>query len=702
MANLITSATPMIRNLGTDDKSTRKVPIAEIPVPQHCPKIYHFAEKGDNLPRLSSGGERDIIYGLKTFDPKSIYYNHSTIYANMFNSQGNACVYQRLIPDDATTANITIHLHISDVEQLPQFARNVDGSFELDGAGDKIPLYDGNGDALTFPGRRVAWTATHSLTDADMESELSNPTVIASVFAGGTSYPFITYNAASQGEFGNNRGISLTPLVGDDAPTDVIEALNAFMFSIQTVERDSALTSSSVIKNIYGSTGSEVSFDPEALYVPINKNMYIGEVYDTEFSNTTDASFGLQYNDVSVLKLHQTHVDNALGILHSAEEAYYAITGAIPYADFSPGSTSIHMINPLTAINSNNAPYHAIELDTVNSTVIHSKNAPIWLRNGSDGTVTDAMYEELYKRELKRYLDPNDPVQDTAVNVESVIYDTGLGITPGADGLSGKDVIPMFNALRTNTRSFVTTHVAGNDAMELSNELSLTIVLKARSQLYPESVEYGTPTMRSAVVTGTGKIRGSVYKGRVSQLYDIALKSAAYMGAGDGKWANGSDFDASPGNVISTLFDVSSEFIPPNVRKRFWANGAIYSQRYDINNWFFPGFQTVYPDDTSVLNNIFTVAAITELNTISDKAWRMFTGTANLTNAQLLSRVTQFCIDNTKGRFDNRFVIRPTAHLTPNDELRGYSWSLTWDIYAPNMKTVMTTHTEAWRIEDLQ
>jgi hypothetical protein len=121
-----------------------------------------------------------------------------------------------------------------------------------------------------------------------------------------------------------------------------------------------------------------------------------------------------------------------------------------------------------------------------------------------------------------------------------------------------------------------------------------------------------------------------------------------------------------------------------------------------VRRQFFPALQTVYENDTSVLNSFFTAVAISYLNKVQHAAWREFTGSMSLTDAQLEEQVNNFVSAAVKDKFDNKFVIVPNATVTEFDALRGYSWTLPIKIYSPNMKTVMTAFTQAYRASSLE
>lgn len=116
---------------------------------------------------------------------------------------------------------------------------------------------------------------------------------------------------------------------------------------------------------------------------------------------------------------------------------------------------------------------------------------------------------------------------------------------------------------------------------------------------------------------------------------------------------------------------------------------------------FYPGIQTAYPDDTSVLNSLITVAACCFLEKVSQLVWRALSGTTRLTNGQFIERSNALIVSNTQDRFDGRFIIQPETFYTPADAQRGFSWGSKIHIYANNMKTVGTMTIVAHRLEDL-
>ena len=207
--------------------------------------------------------------------------------------------------------------------------------------------------------------------------------------------------------------------------------------------------------------------------------------------------------------------------------------------------------------------------------------------------------------------------------------------------------------------------------------------------------------MRGMIIGRSGVLRNSQFLKRLPMTAEVAIKSARYMGAGNGRWKTGSHFDGAPGSIVDYLSDVSITFTPATTRNKDWDVGLNWVQSYDRRSLFFPALKTVYNNDTSVLNSYFTAMAIGQLNKVSHAAWREFTGVSHLSNAELCRKVNSFVSAKVQDAFDGRFVIIPKAFISDMDELRGFSWTLPISIYADNMKTVMTTSVQAYRKSDL-
>lgn len=692
MANQIVNAAPMVIDRGTQDLSTRLLPREPELIPQHLPKFYIFAQKGPLTPELVVGNERDLMYGTESFNLRGKYANHSTVFANLVNAEGNACMLQRVIADDAgPEANLIAWLDVLQTT-VDLYERNVDGSIKLNQLGD--PIITG-----TTSGFKIKWVVTNHASVADLQNTYGQLDIqpgdqvdpVTSLQS--ERYPIFELKGSSKGEYGNSTGIRFwapTTETIASMPTKMMANDAAYPYFISLIRRPDALSAPKVTETLFGEQRLMVTFKQDVIDPLTDSRLYIGDTLINSYQNLTDLRYPKLFGDFDGLKVYQDNIDLLLGLFHSAEVPFID-----SFSDFSANAADKHLFNFVTGVSSYNVPYHSfVFVDSVN-TVRFSEFTNVYAAGGSDGTIDHATHALLVKNDVERYLDPNDEVQELAVNVESIIYDTGFP-------LATKYALTSFIAQRKDTFVVLSTHDVEDRILNASEEHSLAIALRTRLQMYPESDYFGTPVMRGMIVGRSALLRNSQYAKHLPLSAEIAIKSAKYMGAGIGKWKNGSHFDGAPGSVVDYMYDINITWVPASVRNRNWDVGLNWVQAYDRRSYFFPALKTVYDNDTSVLNSYFTAMAICQLNKVAHAAWREFTGVSHLTNAQLATRVNDFVVNRTQNRFDGRFVIAPDAFFTDMDLLRGFSWTLPIKIYAPNMKTVMTTFVQAYRIEDLQ
>lgn len=691
MAKQIVNGAPMVIEYGTEDLSRRQLPREPEAIPQHLPKFYIFAQKGPSTPQLVSGAERISIYGAETFNERGKYCNHATIFANLANGNGNACMLQRLIPEDAgPESNIICYMDVLSTE-VDTYQRNVDGSIKTDALGD--PIVSG-----TTQGHKVKFVITHASTDAELQNFGSLPIAAGDQVDAVTStqserYPIWQAKFNSKGKVGDLSGIRMwapTVKTAGSMPTRMMSDYKAYPYNIAVVRKPDELTSAKVVPTLFGEQNLMVTFKRDTIDPLTDKELYIGDTFVNAYQNLVDLRYPKLFADFSEFHVYQDNIELLTEMFHEKEIPF--ING---FSDFTDAVEDKHLFNFVTGVSSFNVPYHSfVFADNANSTRF-SEFTNVFAKGGSDGTMSDATHAQLAKVELERYLDENDEVQDVAVNVESIFYDSGYPIET-------KYALINSIAVRKNTAVILGTYVAGERELTASEEHSLAIALRTRLRNFPESDYFGTPVLRGMIVGRSGKLRNSKYQGKLPLTAEVLIKSSKYMGASNGEWKNGLHFDGAPGSIVESMYDISITWVPTSVRNRNWDVGLNWVQAYDRRSFFFPALKTVYDDDTSVLNSYITMMAICHLNTIAHSAWREFSGVSHLSNAQLADRVNAFVNKRVANKFDGRFVIRPETFFTDMDQLRGFSWTLPIKIYAANMKTVMTTYVQSFRIEDLQ
>ena len=692
----IINAAPMVIQRGTQDLSTRLVPREAEPTPQHLPKFYLYTKKGPLTPQLVSGAELTQMYGIDSFDLRKKWANHATVFANLVNAEGNAIMVERVIPDDAgPEANMLLSLDVLPTK-VALYERNIDGSIKLDAT--NTPVATGS----TVDGYKVKWVMTNlsdqsgvatsaSIDNFGSATILPGDQVDALTSVQSQRFPILQLKVSSRGEFGNNAGIRLwAPTTNSqNIPSQTLmSSQKTYPFLISMIRRDDAASSPKVVETMFGEQLLTVCLKPGTIDPVSDKQMYIGDILLDAYQNINDPKYPALFGDFGSLAVYDDNIKALVDMFYAAEVPFID-----SFSDFTGADDESYLFNFMTGQSSQAVPYHSFEVVSAANAVRMSEYSNIFAAGGSDGVMNDALFAELVEDKIVEYADANSHLQDIAVNVESIVYDSGFP-------LKTKYALCSFISERKDTFVVLSTHDVNDRKLSASEENSLAIALRTRLQMFPESDYYGTPVMRGMIVGRSGKLRNSQYQKRLPMTAEIAIKSARYMGAGDGRWKNGRHFDGAPGSIVDYVYDVSINFTPASVRNKDWDVGLNWVQSYDRRSLFFPALKTVYNDDTSVLNSYFTALAIGQLNKVAHKAWREFSGVSHLTNAQLVQRVNDFVIANTQGRFDDRYIVVPEAYFSELDTLRGFSWTLPIKIYSPNMLTVMTTMVQAYRIGD--
>lgn len=685
--NLINAA-PNLYSLGTQDNSTRQVSIVPNLIPNHCPKTFIYAAKGLGDPIFLASANIVSYFGSDTFDPNKSYYNHATAMLTTISASGNNSVVQRIIPDDAVTANMVVYLDVL-TTTVNIYQRNLDGSIFYDTTGNPVSIG-------TTAGYKVKWIKEFYTLQSDVDTliglatqktgTMTDPTTGAS----SVMYPIFDIVANSPGNFGNLSAIRLWAAnYKDTIDPSVLSKGRTFPYFFSMYAAVDTNTSPKLNQSLLGSAYVAVGIRKTA---PLGLTP-LKSIMDS-FSNTTNNSLPYVLNNLNKINTYQNSIDSLLQMF---------ITAEIPQAqagwDFTTSSTpadSMYLFNFVSGTNFSGIPYTTYQFVDDTDSFRFTKLTNVFASGGNDGTMSSAVFDTAVATLMADYLNPDSKVQDLAINPESIIYDSGFG-------LNTKLALTQFIGLRKNTNIALSTYTVNNGDIpnDVALDISIATLLKARLSLFPESDYFGTPVMRGYVIGQSMELLNSPYTKRVPLTFDIANKMASYMGAGNGVWNSSYNPEGQPGSIIKTGKNIQPAFLSGTARYSNWFLGLNWAQAYDLTSFYTPAYKTIYSNDTSVLNSFITTQAIASLNTITAQMWRGMEGISNLTAAQFKKKIVNYMNDAVKGLYDNRYVIIPVPELTALDEERGYSITLAIKIYANNMKTVLTTYTQAYRMSDL-
>lgn len=714
----IRNAAPRSILRGIRDASGRPPVYEPEQIPSHLPHVYLFTERGPTMPQLTSGDDMLRMYGKSTFDYRSKFANHQTVLANTVNAEGNKMMVQRVVPPDAgPPASLRLWCDIMP-EMVAEYERAVDGTFILDGAGRKVPTGEkiegyvlrwklsqvdnaesGDGSETAGSGTRITEDDNLRLTEDGrfrvLESFVAGASVTVGEMVNGKGeqsmmYPIMDFEVDSFGSYGNRLGVRLSaPTTSSDIPVDdetLVEQM-AYLYRIQFVERPQSNATPKILETLWGEQFVDFSFKEGVIDPRVEKELFIDDIVLPSYSQEAGAGFSEIRPPFGEIFVYHDYLEQILDLIHTSEKAH----GLVPTT-----ADAKHMMNFFTGVNHNNVPYHSVVVrGPVDNGLMLAPGATHYAMGGKDGSTDLNTFDTVVRNELNNYGEMEAPLLDRAFYPQSVIYDTGFS-------LETKKAMFTPMGRRKDMWVIMSTQDVTQPQNTPSEESSIAIALRTAARMYPESVIYGTPTCRALVMGHSGYLLNSTYKGLLPLTIEFAKKCADYMGAGNGVWDSNARYDAPGNNHVQMFKKVNAPFKGANVRSKDWDAGLVWVENYDRRSLFWPGIQTVYDDDTSVLNAAANMFIAVELEKVADRTWRDLTGISYLTPEQFIERSDKLIEKRTKGRFDDRVIIVPETFYSQNDEQRGYSWSCNIHMYAPNMKTVGTFTIVAHRIGDYQ
>jgi hypothetical protein len=673
MSVSMASSLPRTEVLGFKDVSGRGQPLEISTLPIFLPYMPLLTAWGpeDNA-HLVSGNGFSTIYGADSFAPGSPLRTHQSVLTEKVMGVGGMALVRRLLAPGAARANTRVWIDIV-ADKVKQYERNIDGSFKRT-----------NG-ALVTTGTPVdGHRSRFVITQIDLEDDgvgKGEAIVGGLVAADGTEstmYPLFDIDARFFGERGSNTGFRLvapTLKSGIAANVDLIDEKGAYLYRFYAMSRVDATTGGSVLSTMDGEQYVEFSLKKGFVDKKTNIDYSVDKRILPGYESKDPKNFN-GYGPLKTFHVYQANVATVLAAIYEEEKGFGTITSEI-----TPEQT----INLLGGQTPEGIPYYSYEiLGPQDGGVMFGESATHWLKGGSDGVIEADPYDKLVADELSIFGEGLVPYADKASYPMSAMVDTGFTVSTK---------MLMGNVMRVRPDAWVVAST--QDVLESLNtpaeDSSIGAVLRNSLQLIPESEFYGTGACRAVVMKHAGTYLASDYDGILPFTIDWAVKLAVYMGGADGKMKEGYATDSEDFRVVDTFIEHNAKFRNAVPRNKDWQNGITSAEPYDHRqSVFFPGIQTIYHDNTSVLNSFYPMAICCHLNRIGELAWRMFTGDSRLTSLQYADRVDRFIEAQTKDCYDQRADITPRSYYTPADTRRGYSWHTDIEGLFDGMKTVET------------
>lgn len=677
------SAAPILYSLGFQDRSARKQVSVVEQIPQHFPHFYTYGRKGREntaLPVLDAATLTSIL-GAESFDYRGKYANHNTPFINEILGAGNAIMVERLRPADAADESRLILALDLLPTTVAQYQRGTDGNYLRDGTGSLIPT------GTSVPGYLGRWVVISANSDA-FGSQTQRVGGLVDGSTQSTIYPMFEFEASSFGEWGNGLGVRLwAPSAADLDPIDVdlAEQQKSYIFRVQVVERSKPTASPVIQKTIMDVNTLEFALNPNAINTRTDSDLFVDNVFMKAYQDLN--AFPKQYGPFGKFKVYHQNVKAVCEMLHDAETA---VDATFPIEDGAE-----YLMNFLSARNLNGNPYHSFILHgALDGAPVMNEISTHYLGGGSDGTMSMQAFAELVKEKWLEFGDGVVPYRDQARYPYSAFYDAGFP-------LETKDAMPRLMGVRKSAHIALATQDILQPANDLNEESSIAVSLRAKARLYPESIIFGTACCRAVIMGHAGELVNSNWPHPVPGTLELAIKRAKYMGAANGQMKGEYAYDDYPNNVVKFLTSLNNTYRSDNVKHKNWAAGLIWAQSNDMRSDFIPATQTVYDDDTSVLNDDITMQICCDVSSLIFYVWRELTGNGKLTKTQFIERSNRRILELTKDRYDGRVVIQPDTYFTPADDANGYSWNCRVHVYANKSKTVAAATVVTHRMEEL-
>ena len=667
---------------GIEDVSGRRVDPAPVLLPIHLPHVMLLAERGPATGLMLGSNDAQRIFGSSTFDYRKPYAKHTTAMAKeCFFPNANQVLYQRLIPSDAARATLSIGLEIME-KQLTVWEREADGSYAIDPDGKRI---DTGAKVTGYVGK---WVILPS-TEADIGKGQVRQGTMTEGGKQSKIYPMFDLLVSHHGAYGNNVGVRLwAPTANDATPLNeyVVNDTGAYLYRLSFLERADARSTPVLLRGISDETYVDFGLKPDMYYEATRQGFHANEVIIPRYRDTdTSKGFAPEYGPFEKFHVYQTNVDLITKMIFANEQSHHGWEDDEAYK-----------VNLLGAYDENGHGYHTFELlDVFAGGLNLNDQATYYATGGADGDLSDENFDDMCYTEFSNYGGLFNEFLDIARFPQSVVYDSGFSVKT-------KKAMPKILGARKDIWIALATQDQALPQNNVDAESSMAITLRAACEMQPEAELYGTSVVRAVIMGQSGYLINSEYKKLVPATFELAYNLAAWAGSGDGKLKSAASPDVDPNNQIKLLRDVNITWKGERVRNKDWDNGLVWIQSYDHMKLFIPAMQTVYKDDTSILNGLLNMMICVEVQKVCFRTWRKFTGRSNMTNLQYEQASDREITKLTTGRFDERVVIVPQTFHSARNLQQGYANSARVHVYGNNMKTVSEFTVVAHRMEELE
>ena len=692
----MSSGTPRYISLGAEDLS--KV--------QDLPEI---AEKGTVIlnhigyfekgPQYSLVNGKNIlsVFGEKAFDKTSPFYFHNNKFLRQWVGRGASAFVERIMPDDANSpANLCIYLDVLE-KKIPNYKRDSFGFIVTNALGEKvvdditpeidgivvklIKKYEATTSELATYGSKAPITGT-------MVDEDSNPSRM---------YPILELRGKGKGNYYNDIGIALNSYNQYELDKDLVKSVGAVIYGFKLFQRQNGVTTPKTIRTLADMQYLDVCLKPNARNTNTNANLSLDTIYSKAYFNEKAGST-IRYKETEDIFIYHDFLGFVLDKIVETEKPHLSddvktwddgeTTSNMTWFDYNSTTTieeDKYTINLFTGKSLSGVPYYSllidnsipVGLDATTSIINISNNTPIYLSGGSDGTMSK---EDLYAKTsniLKEYTD------ESTLRVNNIAF-PGMFMVDSGYPLSVKKDMFYFITVRPDTFILQTTEIdvdLNKRRFNAANSIGIARALEARAMLAPESTTFNTECMRAAAILGSFETDDEPEF--IPNTFEIMDYIAEMMGGK--KWKGKLMFDKSCYGRHGTKYH--PEAVTETIKPTYWKLGIIVPELTNRDAPKFLGLCTLYPNSTSVANNIFAALALCVCERLAKDTWLEVGGDMTSTNAVFIDLATRDLTKRHVGIFDGVFRTSINVALLERDIRNGNTFNIESHIFGNVAKT---------------
>lgn len=662
----INKATPAIYHENIKDESA----VAQLPTPletpQHFPLFYVHTERGRVRPQAASGTDLQMLYGAESFNERGKFFSHQTQAAMICNGNANQVMIKRVLGTGAKKATLRLSLEVGE-DVFKPYQRNADGSVVRDVLGVK----QRDAGAPDQTGLIARWLVTE-IAPGDFGLGLkTNGAAYGSAGNPSDIYPIHDFEVDSEGAYGSNTGLRLwLPHARTAAPAHIetMEEEETLVNRIQFVERPSATKAPVVLTNIFDSRYTDFAYKAGVLGAG---NVNLDTQNPVTAYSAEDEGVPPVYGPFGNYNLYTEFLKEVQDELKVYQDVIAGNTDSV---------AALFNINNGLDLEGNE--YDCFYMDETGLSL--NEQTTIYALGGDDGIVGEAELDAAVKIECDTNWENVDyPLVDKNQFAFSVLYDTGFSEDTKQSLLSTL-------GYRNDISVAVCTQDLALPENDLATERAMGGALRTAARLVPESIIHGTSTCRAVIVGQMATLKASLYKRRLPMIMELIHKRSRFMNASSGIMNAVYAYDKTPRNRLEIMVSPTHTWKSSGSRDADWDNGVNYVQYAKSNEIFFPAYQSVYDDDTSIINSEVTMLIAVDVIKIQNYLWTEFTGSSDLTNDQLIEQVNARFDELVADRYNNRVSLESLTYFDAGDIARGYSWRHSAIMRGNVMKTVGT------------